>query len=141
MSDINKVIIVGRLTADPVLKETTGGNKICTINIAVDQSHTKDGNKTEKVSFFEAVAWSKLGEVIAKYVLKGHKFGFVGHAEQQRWKNDTGESRSKVVFVIEEIQFLQPKSEGSNSGSVKDQFNGETQEYGFPDPFNENIPF
>lgn len=139
MSDINKCIILGRLVSDPLIKSTSSGLMICTISIAVDQSYNKDGNKVEKTSFFDAVAFGKIGEVISKYVQKGHKFGFVGHAEQQRWKNDAGENRSKVVFVIEDIQFLQPKSDGKqNSGNpVKDEFLGENVfgDHSFDKPF------
>jgi len=124
MSDINKVIILGRLTADPILKSTNSGKPVCTISIAVDQSYKdSNGNKVDKVSFFEASAWGALGEVISKYVHKGHKFGFVGHAEQQRWEDKDGGKRSKVVFMIEDIQFLQPKSDKSES--VADSFGGQ----------------
>lgn len=111
-SDINRVIIIGRLTKDPELRYTASGAAVCSFSLANNRSYTKDGNKVEQVSYFNCIAWSKLGEVINEYVRKGHRFGVEGRLQQRSYEDKDGNKRSVVEIVVDGCQFLQPREQG-----------------------------
>lgn len=104
MKDINNITIIGNLTKDPEFKTINGGNSVCEFSIAV--GHLKD-----KTSFFNCVAWGKLGEIVKTYSGKGKKVCVNGYLEQVRWEKD-GKTQSKINIVAENIQLLTPKTDG-----------------------------
>ena len=75
MSDINKVILIGRLTRDPELKATQGGKAFCEFSLASNKVWIKDGEKKESAGFFDCVTWGKLAETASKYFQKGKRAG------------------------------------------------------------------
>lgn len=117
MSDINRVTLIGRLTRDPELRHTQNGTAVSNFSIAVSRTWSKDGEKQEEVSFIDCEAWAKTAEVIVQYVKKGHRVGLEGRLKQDSWDdNETGKKRSKLKIVVDNFQFLQPKSDESNNG-------------------------
>ena len=86
MSDINKVILIGRLVRDPELKHTQSGTAVCSFSIAVSRTWTKDGEKKEETSFINCDAWAKGAEIITEYVKKGHRIGIEGRLKQSTWQ-------------------------------------------------------
>ena len=84
MSDLNRVIEVGRLTRDPELKYTPAGTAVASFSLAVSKTWSQNGERKEQVSFFNCIAWAKLGETIAEYCKKGHRIGIEGNLQQRR---------------------------------------------------------
>ena len=104
-SNPNTVTLTGNLTRDPEFKITGAGTNVLSFSIANNRSY-KDRNDewVEETSYFDVVAWAKLAEEAAEILEKGMRVIVVGRAKQDNWTDkETGENRSKVGFVADEI--------------------------------------
>ena len=113
MSDINNVILVGRLSKDPELRHTPNGAAVANFSLAVGKVYTSNGEKKEEVSFINCTAWQKLGETIAQYCKKGERIGITGELKQRSWEDSDGNKKYALDVVVRSMQFLQQKSENS----------------------------
>lgn len=112
---MNKVILIGNLTRDPELTETSGGVKICRFAIAVNRNYTgADGEK--KTDFFNCVAWRGLGETIARFTKKGTKVCVSGSIELRNYEDSQGVKRTGVDIVAQDVEFLTPRANGDDFG-------------------------
>ncbi len=123
MSDLNSVVLVGRLVRDPELKYTPQGAPVCEFTLASNRRFTKkDGEKVEEVAFVDVVVWNRLAEISAEYLKKGRMIVVSGQLTQDRWEDkETGQKRSKLRVQAQAVQFL--------GGGSKD---GETPESEVP---------
>ena len=108
--DLNKVILIGRLTRNPEMRYTQSGSAVANFSLAVNRSYGAGDDRKEQVSFFNCIAWIKLAELIIQYCKKGDRIGLEGRLQQRTWDQD-GIKRSTVEIVAENIQFLTPKNE------------------------------
>ena len=139
MTDINHVVLVGRLTRDAELKYTNTGVAVCKFSLAVNRRRKKDDQWIEEASFFNVVVWGKIGEVLHQYLLKGKQVGIQGELRQNRWEQD-GQPRSKVEIIVANIQLLGSKAgtAPSNQESNSQVHNADTE---VKDDFEDDIPF
>lgn len=121
-SDINRCITIGRMTKDAELKYTQNGSAVCSFSLAVNYSYTSNGEKKEQTSFLSYVAWGKTGEAIAQYCKKGHRLAVEGRLQQRSWETQSGERRSVVEIVVEQVQFLQPHAQGNQDDTPPHDF-------------------
>ncbi|HPS59574.1 MAG TPA: single-stranded DNA-binding protein [Spirochaetota bacterium] len=112
--DLNRTILIGRLTRDPELRYTPAGAAVASFTVANNRTYTVSGEKKEQVSFFDCVAWSKMGEIITEYCKKGHRIALEGRLQQRSWDDQDGKKRSKVELVVENFQFLTSKGGGED---------------------------
>jgi len=105
MASFNLVVLVGNLTRDPETRFLPSGTQICEASIAINEKWTKDGEKHEKVHFFDLVIWAKAAETFAKYMAKGRPVLIHGKLVQDRWEKD-GEKKSRVRVHVDNFQFL-----------------------------------
>lgn len=105
-SDLNRVILVGRLTRDPELRYTPSGMAVASFSLANNRSYSTGGEKKDQVSYFDCVAWSKMGEIITEYCKKGKQIAVEGRLQQRRWDDQDGNKKSKIEIVVENFQFL-----------------------------------
>lgn len=112
--DLNRTILIGRLTRDPELRYTPAGAAVASFTVANNRTYTVSGEKKEQVSFFDCVAWSKMGEIITEYCKKGHRIALEGRLQQRSWDDQDGKKRSKVELVVENFQFLTSKGGGDD---------------------------
>ena len=148
-NDLNRALLIGRLTRDPELRYTPAGTAVASFSLANNRSYTVSGEKKEQVSYFECIAWGKFGEIITEYCKKGRKIAVEGRLQQTRWDDQDGKKRSKVELVVENIQFLDTKdrdyeaageSRGRSSEPAKD-FDGSSSSFE-SNPFSDDdIPF
>jgi len=119
MSDLNSVVLVGRLVRDPEFRYTPQGAPVCEFTLASNRRFTKkDGEKVEEVAFVDVVVWNRLAEISAEYLKKGRMVVVSGQLIQDRWEDkETGQKRSKLRVQAQTTQFL--------GGGSKD---GETSE-------------
>lgn len=119
MSDINRVVMVGRLTRDPELKTTSTGSFYCRFTLACNRTYTRrDSNETqEEVGFFDCTAFGKLAEVMSKHLSKGRRIGIDGSLRFNKWEDSEGKTQSRVNILVENFQFLEPKPAGGYSPS------------------------
>lgn len=110
--DLNRTILIGRLTRDPELRYTPAGAAVASFTVANNRTYTVSGEKKEQVSYFDCVAWSKMGEIITEYCKKGHRIAIEGRLQQRSWDDQDGKKRSKVEVVVENFQFLTSKGQG-----------------------------
>ena len=111
-SDLNNIMLVGRLTKDPESKYLPSGSAVVEFSIA-NNYYVKSKNSNE-VNYFDVVAYNKFAETIAKYLTKGKQVVINGTLRQERWQDkDTNTSRSKIKIILQSIQIL-----GSASGGA-----------------------
>lgn len=110
--NINKVIIGGRLTADVELKQTQGGNSVCSFSIAVNRKAAKD--QEQKADFIKCTAWRQTAEFISRYFSKGSSICVVGSIQTRTWKDNNGNPRESVEVLVDEAMFVDSKSEAGN---------------------------
>jgi len=106
---MNKVILIGNLTAEPELKETTSGKKVCHFSVAVSEGF--GDNKV--TNYFRINVWNKQGENCADYLTKGSKVGIVGRLENRSYEKDGKKNTITEISAIE-VEFLSAKSEKAN---------------------------
>lgn len=117
MSAFNKVILMGNLTRDPEMRYTSSGKTIANFGLAINRNYlSKDGEKKEEVDFFDISAWDKTAELCNQYLEKGSGVLIEGRLKQERWEDDGGNKRSKIVVVASAVQFLSRGQKGDNSG-------------------------
>ncbi len=116
-ADINKVVLVGRLTRDAEQSYTQSGFALLKFGIAVNRNRKQGDQWVEEASFFDVTVWGRQGEAIATYMTKGKQVAVEGQLRQDRWedKND-GSKRSKVVIDANNIQLLGSREGGGSQG-------------------------
>ena len=100
---MNKVILMGRLTADPDIKE-----KVTSFNLAVDRRYKKDGEK--ETDFPRCIAFGKTKEFIDNYMKKGTKVVLEGEIRTGRYTSIDGSSRSTTDVLVDNIEFAESKA-------------------------------
>ena len=105
MTDINTVVLVGRLTRDAELKYTKGGTAVLSFSIAVNKSKKEGDQWKDEGHFFDCSMFGKRAESLNQYLTKGMQIAISGSLEQQRWESKDG-PRSKVSVVVDELSML-----------------------------------
>ncbi len=129
MSDLNRVMLVGRLTRDPEVRYTSGGMPIVNIGLASNyrQKDSASGEWVEKPNFFDVVGFGDRFEKLASNLEKGRRIGIDGTLRWSSWETD-GQKRSKVEIIADNIQFLDSRNDGggySGGGSNRQAFGGQ----------------
>ncbi|MCB1174201.1 MAG: single-stranded DNA-binding protein [Leptospiraceae bacterium] len=116
-NDLNQVMLIGRLTQDPQLRQISSGNSVCNFSIANNRSFTTNGTKRDEVSYFNCVAWGRLGEIINQYCQKGKQIAVTGRLRQDSYTDKDGRKVYKIEVVVENMQLLgRSGEEGRESG-------------------------
>ena len=105
MSDINKVILIGRLVRDPELKNING-TALVSFSLASGRTYTHNGEKKEETVFIDCSLWGKMADIVNKYCSKGKQVCVSGYLKQNTWQDKEGNKRSKIEIVCENVQFL-----------------------------------
>ena len=116
---MNKLIFMGRLTAEPEIRFTSGDNAMCiaNFNLAVDKRFKKkDDPDAPTADFFRITAMGKLGEFSEKYLHKGTKIVVEGRVENNNYTNKDGVKVYGFQFVAENIEFAESKKAAESNG-------------------------
>ena len=125
-SDINSVVIVGRLTRDAELRYLNSGTAVASISIAVNRSK-KDGDQwISEANFFDVSYFGKGAEGIKPYLTKGTQIAVQGSLRQDRWEKD-GQKFSRVNILADSIELLGSRSSSSQNNGNSDSFGGYQQ--------------
>lgn len=106
---VNKVILLGRLTADPELSSTPQGVSVAKFTIAVDRNYTQGGER--KADFINCIAWRGTGEFISKYFTKGKAIAVVGEIQTRSWDAPDGTKRYATEVIVNEVSFAGDKKD------------------------------
>lgn len=140
---MNKVILMGRLTRDAEVRQTTSGITCTRFSIAVNRRFAKEGQ--QQTDFINCVAWRQTGEFISKYFGKGSMIAIVGSLQMNKWI-DNGVTRTTYEVVVDEAYFTGSKAETQtkpyNADGYKDGYS-DTEDGGFEDCdySEEDLPF
>ncbi len=124
MGNLNKVMLIGRLTRDPEIKEFGNGGKVANIGFAVNNRRkNKESGQWEEVPVWldlKAFSWQtgrKLADLAEKYLKKGQQIYVEGHLHLDEWEaKDGGGKRSKTVIIVDDIQFVEKRGDGPSGG-------------------------
>lgn len=112
MAGFNKVILLGNLTRDPVLRYLPNNVAVCDLGIAVSRRwRDREGNQKEEVCFVDATAWGRQAETINQYMAKGRSILIEGRLKLDQWTGQDGQKRSKLSVVVENFQFVGLRTE------------------------------
>ncbi len=127
MSYVNKVILIGRLGADPEMRYTADGTPVATFRIATTETwKNKDGTKVDQTEWHRIVAWRKLGEISGEYLKKGKLVYVEGKIQSREYEGRDGIKRKTFEIVATSMQML-----GSSGAPGDDRKSGGPQ--GRPD--------
>lgn len=113
----NKAILIGRLTADPELKQTPSGVYLVNFRIAVDRSFkSQDGQR--QADFINIVCWRQRAEFVAKYFHKGDAIGIEGSIQTRSYEDQNGNKRTAVEVVADNVFFVGGKSNNAGGGAT-----------------------
>ena len=112
--NLNKVILGGRLTADPELKQTQSGVSVCSFTIAVNRKFQKDGQ--QETDFINCQAWRQTAEFISRFFNKGSSICVVGAIQTRSWEDQSGQKRYATEVVVDEAGFV----DGKNDSPTRD---------------------
>ena len=115
MADMNKVILVGRITRDSELTYTVGGYPILKFSIAVNRRRKQEDEYVDEASFFDARVWGKPAESLEPYTNKGQQVAIEGSLKQERWETQSGDKRSRILIDSSYVQLLGGKREEASA--------------------------
>ena len=125
--NLNKVILCGRLTADPELKQTPSGIAVVSFSLAVNrrfQSKSADGAQAQQADFINVVAWRQTAEFISRYFRKGSALCITGSIQTRSWQDQQGQKRYATEVVADEAMFVDSKNDaGAVAGQYADSYN------------------
>ena len=139
MASFNKVILIGNMTADPELKQSTSGASVCSFSIAVNRKMAKNN----ECDFITCVAWRQQAEFVCKYFKKGNPILVCGQLQTRTWTDNNGQKRYATEVVADEVSFVGNKE---NSAEAKPQpytpsaYTGNSQNFE-EIPQDESLPF
>ena len=115
---VNKVILIGRLGADPEIRQTPSGMSVGNINIATNRVYKdRDGNMQDETTWHRVVLWGKTADLAKEYLQKGARVYVEGRIQNRSWDDQSGQKRYVTEIVCEQMQFLDTRAESSNAGS------------------------
>ena len=116
--NVNKVMLVGRLTRDPEVRTTSSGQTVTSISLATSYSwKDSSGQKQERPEFHSLVLWGKLGEIAGQYLIKGQEAYFEGRLQTRKYTGKDGVERRTTDIVVENMQ-LGSKPQGAARSSA-----------------------
>lgn len=120
MPSLNKVFLIGRLTADPELRYTQTGLAVSDLRLAVNRAYTAaDGSRKEEVCFLDVTVWKRTAETCAEYLHKGSPVFIEGRLQMDAWETPDGQKRSKLRVTATNVQFLEGgRGKAGDEGAV-----------------------
>lgn len=122
MNSLNKVQLIGNLTANPEVKETPNGQKVANFSIATNRVWKDSaGMKQEQVEFHNIVVWTGLASLAEQYLTKGKKVYIEGRLQTRSWEDPTGAKKYKTEVVGENLIMLSGGSRDDEGGGYVPQ--------------------
>ncbi len=138
---VNTVTLIGRLTKNPEVQQTQGGNSVCQFTLAVNRS--KPDAPTD---FIQCVAWNKTAETLCQYMAKGSLIGVVGRIQTRTYENKQGQTIYITEVLTNQIAFLESKKESNKQPQYSQPQPRQdvvytSQENSYIDIDNDDLPF
>ena len=130
---LNVVAIMGRLAADPQLRQTTTGKNVASFRIACDRGR-RDANGQSQADWLDVVAWDRTAEFVCKYFQKGSLIAIDGRLQSRQYQDKNGNNRTSIEVVADEVQFGESKRSRESGGSYPNNNGGYPQNGGYQNP-------
>ena len=129
MSNLNKCMLMGRLTRDPELRYTPQGTAVTDLGLAINREFTAGTERRKETTFIDVTLWKRQAEVVCEYLRKGSPLYVEGRLSMDSWEGKDGQKRSQLRVVAENFQFIGGRNEGESgySGGGKQSTGGESQ--------------
>jgi single-strand DNA-binding protein len=140
---LNKIVIMGRLTANPELRRTGSGVAVASFTVAVDRDFSgKDGGEKE-TDFIDCVAWRGTGEFVSKYFTKGSMAVVSGRLQIRSWNDKDGNKRRTAEVVADNVYFGDSKrgTDNSQAAPAYGGYTAPTQDYAQITDDDAQLPF
>jgi single-strand DNA-binding protein len=125
---LNKVILIGRLAADPEVRYTQGGKVVASFNLAVNRYAKGDHPEAD---FIRIVAWEKLAEICGNNLTKGQRILIEGRFTIRSYETNDGQKRRVAEVIAQNMEFLEKKNSGTDHSDFgKESFNEEEIPFG-----------
>src|SRR3989338_3695897 len=123
--NLNKVILIGRLTQDPETRSTPSGQTVATLRMATNRVWTNQGGqKQEAVEFHTIVAWGRLAEIAGQYMKKGGLAMIEGRLQTRSWVGQDGQKKYRTEIVAENLQLGPRPANAGQDTAPRSQGNG-----------------
>lgn len=113
MASLNKVILIGHMTANPELKQSTSGVSVCSFSIGVSRRYTK--GEQQQTDFITIVAWRQQAEFVCRYFKKGSSICVCGSLQTRTWTDNRNNKRYATEVVADEVSFVERKENAAES--------------------------
>ena len=113
---LNRIILMGRLVADPELKSTQSGISVATFRIAVERNYTPQGQE-KQADFISCVAWRQTAEFISKYFAKGRMIALEGSLQSRNYEDKQGQKRTAYEVIVDQAYFADSKPAGTSAAA------------------------
>ena len=142
--NLNKVFIIGRLTNDPQLRSTPGGQSVASFSLATNRNWVaKNGQKQEEVQVHNIVVWGRQAEVASQFLKKGTLAFIEGRLQTRSWQDKSGQTRYTTEIVCERMQ-MGPRAAGISSANYSSggqkEYSQESPKENFLDDAKEELP-
>ena len=134
---LNVVAIMGRLAADPQLRQTTTGKNVASFRIACDRGR-RDANGQSQADWLDVVAWDRTAEFVCKYFQKGSLIAIDGRLQSRSYQDKNGNNRTAIEIVANNVNFAAPKS--ANAAPMGDAGYGASMAAPAPRPAAQAAP-
>lgn len=119
---VNKVILIGRLGADPEIRYTPSGRAVSNFRIATNETwKNKDGQQQERTEWHSIVIWDKQAEIAAEYLKKGSHVYIEGRLQTRSWEGQDGAQRRTTEIVAQRMQMLDKKGAATDESYVPEE--------------------
>lgn len=119
---LNKVMIIGRLGADPEIRYTQTGQATCSLRIATDESYTdRDGKRVERTEWHRVAVFGKSAENCNQYLGKGSLVYVEGKLTTRKWADQNGQERYTTEIRADRVQFLDRKENGGQKPAQRQE--------------------
>ena len=121
MASVNKVMLLGNLTRDPEIRYTTKGTAVTDLGMAINRIRTGDnGERIEEVTYVDVTLWGRSAELAGQYLGKGRSVFIEGRLQLDQWDDKaTGQKRSRLRVVGENMQFIGGQGQGGGGGNAQ----------------------
>jgi single-strand DNA-binding protein len=141
MANLNKVMLIGRLTRDPETRTFASGGKVANFGFAVNnrRKNTSTGQWEDEPVFIDMAVFNRgetgprKADLAEQYLRKGHQVFIEGHLKLDQWTSQDGQKRSKLSVIVDNFEFLEPRGEGGRGPSPAPRRTG-GQPTGFDEP-------
>jgi single-strand DNA-binding protein len=116
--NVNKVLLVGRVTAEPQLRTTPSGTSVATFSLATNRVWAGKEGKKEETEFHNIVAWGRTAEIASQFLQKGAMAFIEGRIQTRSWQDKQGQARKTTEIICENLQ-LGPRAAGGGSSAPK----------------------